>query len=36
MRGTLIYDERGDCECTQLVFVRLERDGKLIFERWED
>lgn len=36
MQGVVIRDERGDCEVPQLIFVRFERDGKLIFERWED
>jgi hypothetical protein len=34
MEGVVIHRESGDCDCPQLTWVRLERDGKLIFERW--
>ncbi len=27
---------KGDCDAPQLTLVKLEKDGKLIFERWED
>jgi hypothetical protein len=36
MCGEIVYNEVGDCACPQLTFVRLERDGVLIFEGWED
>jgi hypothetical protein len=36
MCGEIVYNQVGDCECPQLTFVRLERDGVLIFEGWED
>lgn len=36
LRGTVISEMRGNCECPQLTWTRFERDGKLIFEGWED
>jgi|LakMenEpi03Aug12_release.lakeMendotaPanAssembly.Ray.scaffolds.fasta_scaffold2128131_1 hypothetical protein len=36
MRGTTITNYVGDCECPQLTWVKLERDGKLIFEGWDN
>jgi hypothetical protein len=36
MRGTTSRTEKGDCECPQLTFTRLEKNGKVLFEGWED
>jgi len=34
LQGTFARASRGECECPQLTYVRLERDGKLISEGW--
>jgi hypothetical protein len=32
--GQVVRKERGHCECPQLVREVLEKDGKIIFDRW--
>jgi hypothetical protein len=36
LKGVTHRTDFGDCECPQLTFTRLERDGRILFEGWDD
>ena len=36
LNGIVTRTTLGDCECPQLTYTRLERDGLVIQEGWED
>jgi len=36
LMDTVTTEYKGDCECPQLTWSKLERDGKVLFEGWED